>query len=190
MTQTKEEKRLYMKEWRERNKEHVKEYEANRLAKRKADPEKDKAFRAQQKATADKPENKARKKINDAKSFQLRKPHYNEWVRNRKKTNPQFKLSVLLRNRLLSILKSQGIKKTESAMELLGCTVEVLREHLESTFKPGMTWENHSFEGWHIDHIKAIANFDLEDLEQRKKCFHYTNLQAMWAKENMKKGKK
>ncbi len=66
----------------------------------------------------------------------------------------------------------------------------IAREHLEKQFKEGMTWENHGLYGWHIDHIIPCASFDLTDLEQQKKCFHYTNLQPLWAKENLIKGVK
>jgi hypothetical protein len=53
-----------------------------------------------------------------------------------------------------------------------------------------MTWENHGRYGWHIDHIRPCASFDLADPEQQRKCFHYTNLQPLWASENMRKGDK
>lgn len=77
--------------------------------------------------------------------------------------------------------------KSERVRELLGCTVEEVRVHLEKQFKPGMSWENHSFEGWHIDHIRPIASFDLTDPAQQKLAFHYTNLQPLWGKENLEK---
>ena len=50
-----------------------------------------------------------------------------------------------------------------------------------------MTWENHTTHGWHIDHVKPCAVFDLSKPEEQKKCFHYTNLQPLWAKENLSK---
>ena len=81
-------------------------------------------------------------------------------------------------------------KKSDSTMNLLGCTIQEAREYLEKQFKEGMTWENHGHETWHIDHIIPCASFDLTDPEQQKKCFHYTNLQPLWAKENMSKGAK
>lgn len=58
--------------------------------------------------------------------------------------------------------------------------------HLESLFKPGMSWENHG--EWHIDHILPLASFDLTDEQQAAKACHYTNLQPLWASENMSKG--
>ena len=51
-----------------------------------------------------------------------------------------------------------------------------------------MTRKNYGL--WHVDHIKPCFSFDLTDPEQQKICFHYTNLQPLWALENIKKGKK
>jgi hypothetical protein len=80
-------------------------------------------------------------------------------------------------------------KKSESTIELTGCTIDELRVHLSSLFLPGMTWDNYGKYGWHIDHVKPCAAFDLTDPEQQKECFNYTNLQPLWAVDNLKKGK-
>lgn len=50
-----------------------------------------------------------------------------------------------------------------------------------------MTWENWSLNGWHIDHIRPVSSFDLSDHAQVKECFHYSNLQPLWAIDNLKK---
>ena len=73
-------------------------------------------------------------------------------------------------------------------MKLIGCDIPHLIKHLESNFKDGMTWDNYG--KWHVDHIQPCISFDLEDINQQKKCFHYTNLQPLWAKENWLKGDK
>lgn len=80
--------------------------------------------------------------------------------------------------------------KKETAKELLGCYPEELKVYLEAKFKKGMSWNNWSYRGWHIDHIIPIASFDLTDIKQQKKAFHYTNLQPLWRKENMLKSDK
>jgi hypothetical protein len=67
--------------------------------------------------------------------------------------------------------------------DFLGCTDEFLQKYLISKFSDGMTVENYG--EWHIDHIKPCSSFDLTDPEQQKLCFHYTNLQPLWAEENL-----
>lgn len=68
---------------------------------------------------------------------------------------------------------------------MLGCTIQEFKIYLENKFKEGMSWKNRS--DWHIDHIKPCASFDLSKEEEQKKCFHYTNLQPLWARENILK---
>ena len=91
-----------------------------------------------------------------------------------------------LRSRLTKAVKSQGVEKCAKTMDLVGCTVQELRDHLESKFTDGMSWENHG--EWHVDHIKPCASYALADEAQQKECFHYTNLQPLWANDNMSKG--
>lgn len=98
------------------------------------------------------------------------------------------KIKVRLRSRLVgAICKNQ---KKGSAIRDLGCSVEELKIYLESLFQPGMTWENWSRTGWHIDHKKPLSAFDLTDPEQFRQAVHYTNLQPLWALENIRKSNK
>jgi len=106
----------------------------------------------------------------------------------RKKTDIGFKILCNLRNRVYYTLK--GNPKISTTMNLVGCSIDQLKQHLEQQFKPGMSWENYGFYGWHIDHKRPCASFDLSVPEHQKLCFHYTNLQPLWAEENMKKGNK
>lgn len=64
----------------------------------------------------------------------------------------------------------------------------ILKKHLEKQFQNGMTWKNHTKDGWHIDHIIPCSFFDLSDPEQQKECFNYKNLQPLWAEDNLSKG--
>ena len=111
---------------------------------------------------------------------------------NKKKYNSDnnFKLVCSLRNRINKVLRESNTKKSKKTMELTGCTVDELKKHIEKQFKPGMNWSNHSVKGFHIDHIIPCASFDLTKEEEQKKCFHYTNLQPLWAEENLSKGAK
>lgn len=82
----------------------------------------------------------------------------------------------------------RGVNKPMSTAEGLGCTYQELRAHLEKQFHSGMSWENYGRKGWHIDHIKPLAWFDLTDPVQFAEACHYTNLQPMWGRENESKG--
>ncbi len=100
----------------------------------------------------------------------------------RRKTDINFKLSGLLRNRV-----SRAIK-FGSAVRDLGCSIDELKLHLESKFQSEMTWENHG--KWHIDHIIPLCSFDLTNRDQFLQACHYTNLQPLWATDNIRKGGK
>ena len=73
-------------------------------------------------------------------------------------------------------------------MELVGCSIDELKKHLEIKFKKGMSWNNYG--KWHVDHVVPVDFFDLTKIEEQKKCFHYSNLQPLWAQDNLKKGGK
>ena len=96
-----------------------------------------------------------------------------EYSKKRYHSDLQYRITNNLRSRLRKALK--GLTKSASTLELLGCSIEHFREHLESQFQEGMTFENYG--DWHIDHIRPCVSFDLKDPEQQKQCFHYTNLQ-------------
>jgi len=91
-----------------------------------------------------------------------------------------------IRSRIRTVLKSK--KKSEATIKLLGCSYEQFIKHFESLFQPGMTWENYGVHGWHIDHIIPCSAFDLAKEEEQKRCFHWMNLQPLWAKDNIRKG--
>ena len=118
------------------------------------------------------------------------KDRNNERAKERRRSDPQYKLVKSLRCRLNAALKAAGARKGSATKRLAGCGMEFLQNYLEAMFLPGMTWDNHSLHGWHIDHIRPCASFDLTDPEQQKQCFHYTNLQPLWAKDNMEKSDK
>jgi hypothetical protein len=101
----------------------------------------------------------------------------------RRSYDVNFKLQCNLRSRLNAALKKNF--KAGSSVTDLGCSIEELKVYLESKFQPGMSWENHG--KWHLDHIKPLSSFDLTDEEQLKSAVHFSNLQPLWAKDNLKK---
>jgi flagellar hook protein FlgE len=109
----------------------------------------------------------------------------NKYLAKKMKQDGQFKIRKNIRDRMRSAM--QGKSKSKNTMELLGCTIEELKTHLEKQFTHGMNWDNYGKKGWHIDHILPCASFDLTDPEQQRKCFHYANLQPLWATDNYKK---
>jgi len=101
------------------------------------------------------------------------------------KTDINWNLRGRLRTRLTKALK--GVNKSKKTMELLGVPhMDFFKTWIECKFKEGMTWENRHL--WHIDHIIPCSSFDLTKPEEQAKCFHYTNLQPLWASENLSKG--
>lgn len=176
----------YNKEWYEKNKDKVvkkqkKWYKEN----------KDKALKKSQE-WADKNREKRREssrryyKKNPKKCMKSNSKYLKKKFENDKTYKINFKLAANIRSRIRNAIKL--LYRNQHSIDILGCTVEYARGHLEKQFKEGMTWDNHG--EWHIDHIIPCASFDLTDPEQQKKCFHYTNLQPLWAKENITKGVK
>ena len=111
---------------------------------------------------------------------------YNQsYHKDKLKSNAQYRLAYILRCRLRTSLNKKY--KAGHAVKDLGCSISELKIYLESKFQVGMTWENHSQTGWHIDHIKPLSHFDLSDRDQFLQACHYTNLQPLWAKDNLSK---
>lgn len=105
------------------------------------------------------------------------------WLKERR---IQEKLAKSLRRNVLKLCFSGS--RTVAARRLVGCSMRTLREHIEKQFLPGMTWDNHGLFGWHIDHKRPLASFDLTDPKQVAKASHFTNLQPLWAADNLSKG--
>ena len=103
-------------------------------------------------------------------------------ARHRTKTDINFRLASNLRHRLWKSIK------TGSHVKDLGCSIDQLKTHLESKFTDGMSWDNYGSKGWHIDHVIPLSSFDLKDREQFLKACHYSNLQPLWAMDNILKG--
>lgn len=161
----------YAKQWYLKNRDKV----LQRVAKwRKENPEKDKL---KNEKCGIKYRAKNREKI---------RLYSRRYVKIRLK-DEKFKLRRNLGNRISAAIRGRRMLDNTS---LIGCSIEKLKDHLESKFKPGMTWCNYGIKGWHIDHIKPCASFDLHDPLQQAACFHWSNLQPLWAKENLRKSKK
>lgn len=106
-------------------------------------------------------------------------------TRKHHKSNPHRQIANKLRVRVGDALKNNGTRKAAQTMVLIGCTIEHLMAHLERQFQPGMTWANQGL--WHIDHIRPCASFDLTCPEAQRECFNWSNLQPLWAADNLAK---
>lgn len=104
-----------------------------------------------------------------------------------KRRNIEFKLAETVKSRIYEALR--GTKKSKRTFDIIGYSVQTLKAHLERTFLPGMTWENHG-KVWHIDHIVPVSAFDHSDVEQIRQCWALTNLRALGAAENVAKSNK
>jgi len=168
-TDHKEETLAKVKEYAKTHKDKIKEYQERY---RELNKEKNTEYQA------------AYRSKHIAKSRAYAKQYQNDRLKN----DADFRLSRNIRARIRNAIHNNS--KSKSSFELLGCTMDDFKKHIESQFKDGMTWDNWGRFGWHIDHIKPCALFNLRDPEQQKQCFHYTNLQPLWALENQSKGKK
>ena len=188
LEEKKKRKAEYKKEWYQKNKERMKEvsaeyYQKNKEAIAKRMKEWGKEYREKQK--------------NNIEAREAKREYDKEWSKNKYRTDLTWKMSRILIKSLRNKLKRHLIKGTnpefsytKAASSLLGCTVEELKTHIENQFEDGMTWENWTRDGWHLDHIVPCSSFDLTKNEEQEKCFHYTNLQPLWAEDNLSKGSK
>jgi hypothetical protein len=161
----------YSKEYRKNNKEKI------RYSQRKWEQEHEKEIIQKRRI------NKQKKALYDknrrSRTRKLRKIFFK---------NPVNRLIHNARTRVRNALK--GICKSDHTIKLIGCSVEVLKFHLEKQFKEGMSWENYGYYGWHVDHIKPCNSFNLHKKSEQFKCFNYKNLQPLWCWENYAKNRK
>lgn len=109
-----------------------------------------------------------------------------QYMVNRLKNDVMFRLASNLRKRTYHAIVQGSFGKKSSLNQYLGCSFEILKKHLESKFQPGMTWENYG--EWHVDHITPLSLAKTSE-EMYIMC-HYTNLQPLWAVQNLSKGAK
>lgn len=122
-------------------------------------------------------------RLNNPEKFQISSRRYMS-------ENANARIANGLRARLILAVKAQNAQKSGNTEKLLGCTIPELLNYIESKFSEGMEWGNWGKNGWHIDHIKPCYSFNLVDTQEQKRCFHYTNLQPLWAFDNLSKGKR
>jgi hypothetical protein len=166
------------KEWREKNPDKIREY---RKFYKENNPE---SYRQSARNTYLKYYEYYRKQKNDYWALNGKK--IKEKVKEKKTNDPFLRLYDSYRARLKAFFK--GKNKSKSTKDLVGCSWEELKMHLETQFKSGMSWDNYGLKGWHIDHIIPLSSAITE--AELIKLSHYSNLQPLWAKENLTKSNK
>jgi hypothetical protein len=154
--------------------------------------------RAKERARVKTPEQRAAA-VERARKWQSEnRDRHLEWSRKNRQhriaCDPVFRVRVAMRRRFYMAVRNEvydgwNIRSGE-AVRLLGCTMAEFIQHIESLWTDGMTWDNWTTHGWHIDHIIPLSSFDLADAEQIKAACHYTNLRPLWATDNLRKGAK
>ena len=126
------------------------------------------------------------KKQKQHRSREKVKSNINQYCKQRRRTDLNIRLKDNISSRIRKAI-NRGSKNT-SSINLIGCSIEKLKTHLEKQFTDGMSWDNYG--EWHIDHIKPCCSFDLSKESEQKQCFHYSNMQPLWALDNLKKSGK
>lgn len=119
--------------------------------------------------------NRKYRKLYPERNRQRKNKYYHQ-----KKKDPLYNLKIRLRNRLRGAIENQGFKKNKVFGQVIGCSYEQLKNHIESQFYNGMTWENRNL--WELDHIIALGLANTE--EDIYKLSHYTNIQPLWIEDH------
>jgi hypothetical protein len=117
----------------------------------------------------------------------------NEIKRERRKKDPLFKLEDNIRSLIAGSFKKKSIRKNTKTQNILGCTIDDFKKHIESKWESWMTWENHgkyniNYKTWQLDHIKPVSL--ALSKEELIKINNYTNFQPLEAMANLKKSNK
>jgi hypothetical protein len=123
----------------------------------------------------------------DKKWYNNNKDKINQYQKNKKLNNTLYKLSANIRTRISQSLS--GYSKSKSTLDILGVkNFEYFKQHIESQFIEGMTWDNYGYgkDKWVIDHRIPLVSAKTE--QEIYSLNHHSNLQPMWWYENMIKG--
>lgn len=130
--------------------------------------------------------NKEKRKEQQKRYRKSHKKLIQEKLNKRRLEDINYRITTNLRSRLSKAIKLNY--KRGSAVKDLGCSVEKFKLWIEMQWQEGMNWDNWTKDGWHLDHIIPLCKFNLENREELLKACHYTNIQPMWAEENLTKG--
>lgn len=182
-----------LKKWRkkkyETNPDFKKEIAQKQKLKRVSDPDKTKA----------RDKELYWKRKNNPATYKRDKEYKNNWLKNKKKGDPYYKIRASLSASLVQFLKREGTIKYGSITKLIGVSKEELKKHIETKWYSHpvtgemMSWNNYGLKGWHVDHkipFEAFKKYDVTKEETQKKIMSLENLQPMWGDQNRSKSNK
>jgi len=114
------------------------------------------------------------------------KEKINSYNKTRRIFDANFKLISNLRTNIWFVLKRKNYPKNTKTADILGCTLEEFKKHLESQFEPWMNWDNYGNpkdgilkpnKSWDIDHIIPTSLAKTE--EDVIRLNHYSNLRPL-----------
>lgn len=155
-------------------------------------------YRARDRARLSNPQARAAAVAKTKRWVEANRERSRQWHRNRRRIrlacDPAYKARIAMRRRFYMAIRNQVYDgwtiRSGQAVRLLGCTMSEFVTYIESLWGDGMTWDNWTRDGWHIDHIMPLSSFDLSDAAQLQAACHYTNLRPLWAADNLRKGAK
>jgi hypothetical protein len=131
-------------------------------------------------------ENNPEKVKNRTKKYhELNRDKEKKYKKQKYHSDSFYRMKECVRARMRRFFDINNINKNNKTFDIVGCTPEELKIHLEKKFTKDMSWENYGYYGWHIDHIIPLS-FGKTEKEIYQLC-HYTNLQPMWWTENFNK---
>lgn len=172
----------YAKDYQDKNKEKIAK---NIKQDRKDNPEK---YAKYYKTWYD--NNKQKASAKSKKWYEEHKEHVIKQTIEYNKKRREENIEIRIRDSLRARIRLSLHGKSKNTIKLLGCSIEELKQHLQSQFTSGMSWDNYGLHGWHIDHIKPCSKFDLLKPSEQRKCFGFSNLQPLWAIDNIRKSNK
>jgi len=180
---TRLQRKVYMKKWHLSHKKHNKKYQIE-------NKDKNVLYRKQWEKENVEHRRQCRKKWENVNK-QYRRKYRNEYMKNKEKTDINFKIKNRLCNRIRDVIKNNS--KSGHTTNLIDCSIPFFKKYIELQFLPEMSWDNYGTgkNSWTFDHIRPCASFDnINDPKQQQLCFHFLNQQPMWWEDNIRKNDK
>jgi len=168
------------KEYRIKNKQKIKEWHAKNYINNKEEIYQNHVkYRLNNKEKVKQLNKKSRNKPENI----IKKREYKNQYYHKCKKDLLYNMQIRLRNRLRAAFNAKNWRKNNNFNSIIGCSKKELKQYIESKFQSGMNWNNRNL--WHLDHIIPVSK--AQTIQELEILFHYTNLQPLWAEDNIKK---